>query len=256
MNTNHSRFSSAPWYSEDALLVLVGGAGGIGSWLTVLLARAGFKPYVVDHDVLEETNLAGQLYGKEYIGFAKVVALANMVEQLTGMQIHSDEAKIDFGSSTEKYCFSCFDNMLARKAMFHNWRSAFGSDHEAIFIDGRLAAEHMQVFCIRGGDIDNQDAYIEKHLFSDDDKDVDNITCTLKQTSHSAAMIAANMVGFFTNHITNVRQMNQGRVVPAYWDYFTPVVLSDVLMTLDDEAPIDEASPAPQEESQPDSVSA
>ena len=63
MTEEHSsRFKDAPWFPKEETNVIVGGAGGIGSWLTLLLSRAGFYPVVYDFDVLEGHNLAGQLY--------------------------------------------------------------------------------------------------------------------------------------------------------------------------------------------------
>lgn len=57
-----SRFKDAPWFPKEETNVVIGGAGGIGSWLSLLISRAGFFPIVYDFDILEEHNLAGQLY--------------------------------------------------------------------------------------------------------------------------------------------------------------------------------------------------
>ncbi len=43
MNPQHNRFKDAPWYAKEDVNVLIGGAGGIGSWLTLFLSRANFK---------------------------------------------------------------------------------------------------------------------------------------------------------------------------------------------------------------------
>jgi hypothetical protein len=45
----------------------------------------------------------------------------------------------------------------------------------------------------------------------------------MKQTSHSAAMIASHMVGFFTNHMTNNAVGEKDRTVPFFWEYFIPI---------------------------------
>ena len=53
MTEEHSsRFKDAPWFPKEETNVIVGGAGGIGSWLTLMLSRAGFFPIVYDFDRL------------------------------------------------------------------------------------------------------------------------------------------------------------------------------------------------------------
>ena len=56
-NQQFDRFKDAPWFPQRDELVMIGGAGGIGSWLSFFLVRAGFKPTVYDFDVIEEHNL-------------------------------------------------------------------------------------------------------------------------------------------------------------------------------------------------------
>ncbi len=75
-----NRFKDAPWFPKEDVHTVVGGAGGIGSWLTLLLSRAGFKPIVFDFDTLEEHNLGGQFFSKRQIGKTKVEALEENVQ--------------------------------------------------------------------------------------------------------------------------------------------------------------------------------
>ena len=37
------RLKDAPWFPQKNEYVLIGGAGGIGSWASLLISRAGFK---------------------------------------------------------------------------------------------------------------------------------------------------------------------------------------------------------------------
>lgn len=240
MNEIHSsRFKDAPWFPQEETNVIVGGAGGIGSWLTLLLCRAGFFPVVYDFDVLEEHNLAGQLYNKEDAEkvVLKVDALKNLTKNFTDTDITTMSSKYTADSMSHHYVFSAFDNMQARKDMFSAWceyveqwkADSLGEVKEVsnddpsylnntpIFIDGRLTAEQMQIFCVTP---DKIDAYKE-HLF--DDSEVEDAPCTMKQTSHSAAMIASHMTGFFTNHMTNNAEKDSVRNVPFLWEYFIPI---------------------------------
>jgi hypothetical protein len=225
-NLQHNRFKDAPWYNpEEESYILIGGAGGIGSWTTMLLARAGFKPIVYDFDLIEGHNIGGQLFPKSAIGKTKVEALTLLCLEYAGAEILSVNGKIEADSPTSKFVVSAFDNMLARKQMYASWIKEYGDDPEAIFIDGRLNAEQMQIYCIKGGvEFENEQLdYQQNHLF--DDKEVEEAPCTLKQTSHSAAMIASHIVAFFTNHYTNVREKDNTRTTNFKWEYFIPMDL-------------------------------
>ena len=237
MTEEHSsRFKDAPWFPKEETNVIVGGAGGIGSWLTLLLSRAGFYPVVYDFDVLEGHNLAGQLYTQKdaEIGALKVDALKGLCKHFADTDITVMNERYTKDSMSHHYVFSAFDNMQARKDMFAAWKEYVKEWEEfksladisketnvnlaePIFIDGRLTAEQMQIFCVTPDLI----AEYEKHLF--DDSEVEDAPCTMKQTSHSAAMIASHMVGFFTNHMTNNAVKDKDRTVPFFWEYFIPI---------------------------------
>lgn len=222
-NTHHGRFKDAPWYSSggEPINVLVGGAGGIGSWTSLLLARAGFIPIVYDFDSLEEHNLGGQLYNEKSIGMIKVDALQTIVRDFTGEEVVSMNEELNSDTPTHTYCIAAFDNMKARTIMYSKWKETYGNDPTAIFIDSRLTAEQMWIYCIRGGDYNTQLEYATDHLLTDDQ--IEETACTMKQTSHAAAMIASHIVGFFTNHITNVKEGEKMRAIPFYWEYFIPM---------------------------------
>lgn len=221
MNKNEirSRFKDALWYSQDeAISCIVGGAGGIGSWLSFMLARAGVIPFVYDYDIVELHNMGGQLFNKSHIGQPKVEAVASMIKDFSDLDIMISTEKYDKNSMTSPYMFSAFDNMEARKVMFSKWVEDNIDNPNAIFIDGRLLMEQMQIFCVT---IENSKRYADNHLF--DDSEVAKENCTMKQTSHSAAMIASLMVGFFTNHLVNINANSIVRKVPMEYEYFIPL---------------------------------
>lgn len=226
MNTTQAgRFKDAPWFPKEETHVIVGGVGGIGSWLTLLLARAGFIPMVYDFDTFEEHNMSGQLVAKSSIGQIKVEAVKKVVLDFADTEIIANNEKYTADTMSHHYVFSGFDNMQARKDMFNAWKAyvaEYTKEHDGegdtpIFIDGRLLMENMQIFCVTPDKIEEY----EKHLFSDDE--VKEAPCTLKQTSHSAAMIASHMVGFFTNHMTNNAEQDKVRALPFLWEYFIPI---------------------------------
>lgn len=217
-----NRFKDAPWFPKDNEFVMIGGAGGIGSWLTFFLTRAGFKPTVHDFDVIEEHNTGGQLFRRSDVGLFKVNALNQIVKEFCNENINAITTPIDENSPTHYFMFSAFDNMKARKDLFEVWkRSIEGCPVMPIFIDGRLEMEQMQIFCVTPDRI----LKYEKHLFSD--SEVEDAPCTMKQTSHAAAIIAGLMTSIFTNHMTNIYEREQVRDIPFYHEFFIPLMLTN-----------------------------
>lgn len=227
-----SRFKDAPWFPKEDNYCIVGGAGGIGSWLSLLLSRAGFLPIVYDFDIIELHNVGGQFFSveeAESCTVPKVKALQKHIKSFANTDIIAINEKYTKDSMSHHYVFSGFDNMQARKDMFEVWKKYVAKWQDdvkggsapgeivPIFIDGRLLMEQLTIFCVTP---DNIEKY-EEHLF--DDKDVPPEPCTLKQTSHSAAMIASHMVGFFTNHFGNNMVGEKDRTVPFQWEYFIPI---------------------------------
>ena len=64
----YNRFKDAPWFPEREEVTMIGGAGGIGSWLTFFLNKAGFKTIVYDFDVIEEHNLGKSIILLTFVG--------------------------------------------------------------------------------------------------------------------------------------------------------------------------------------------
>ena len=219
-----TRFKDASWLGAEENCI-IGGAGGIGSWLAFLLARANFIPIVYDFDRLEEHNLGGQLFPASSIGKFKVEALAEVIKNFCDTTIWQMNEKFTLNSMGGNIMFSGFDNMKAREDMFHVWcsyvESGVAEKKDCIFIDGRLLAEQMQILCVTGDKPEDIERYRTEFLFSDED--VPDGPCTMRQTSHAAAMIAAMMVGFFTNFIHNMRTNSKMRTVPFYHEYFIPL---------------------------------
>lgn len=221
MEQQYNRFKDAPWFPKENESVMIGGAGGIGSWLTLFLTRAGFKPIVFDFDVIEEHNTGGQLFRMSDVGKHKVTALSTIVKEFGNDLISGFTSRIDENSPMHHFMFSAFDNMKARRDMFEIWKTSIsGSQVMPIFIDGRLEMEQMQVYCVTPDRI----ADYEATLFNDNE--VEDAPCTMKQTSHAAAMIATLMTSFFTNHMVNVYERERVREIPFYHEFFIPLAMT------------------------------
>ena len=283
---NYIRFSEAPWFpGRLPINTFVGGAGGIGSWLAFFLSRIGYTVTIMDFDIIEAHNLGGQLFTNSDIGKHKVNAVKDIQDSFAvSHNVFPYIDRVTRDTQVEKYVFSAFDNMVARRELFEAWKKAnvasilsynlakqeyfedrrileeaivlassvseFEEEESGlerqlkvlfeskevldakyqdyllqnpipIFIDGRLEMEQLQIFCVTP---DKMEEY-EKTLF--DDAIVEDLPCTMKQTSHSAAMIASLMTSFFTNHITNVREGMIVREVPFYHEFFIPMGLTN-----------------------------
>ena len=152
-------------------------------------------------------------------------ALQDTIHQFTGVSIYVENVKYTSESVTHQHMFAGFDNMEARKTMYERWKSLIDPDKasEFIFIDGRLLAEQLQIFTIKGDDLEKQKLYETEHLFSD--ADVADGPCSFRQTTHVAALIASLMVGTYTNHISNCVEGSNIRSTPFLLEYFVPLHL-------------------------------
>ena len=219
--TQQSRFKDAPWFPKNNEICVVGGAGGIGSWLTFFLSKIGFRVNLYDFDTVEDHNLGGQLFMQEDLGKAKVSAVAKIIQIFCNSPVATYNEAVTQNTPHHYYIFSAFDNMEARRILFNNWKQSWGSVDDIrvpIFIDGRLEIEQLQIFCVTPK---NADKYEREHLFHD--SAVEEAPCTMKQTSHTAAMIGSLMTAFFTNHITNVYLGEVLREVPFYYEFVVPM---------------------------------
>ena len=223
METANTRFKGSDWFDISYTSCIVGGCGGIGSWLTLFLKRANFSPIVYDFDYVEEHNLGGQLFGHEHIKSPKVEAINNVVRQFCSRSINTFQE--DISNAIEMpFCFSAFDNMEARKEMFKIWKKTFKySDSDPILIDGRLNMEYFQIFSVTKK---TMNLYEKKYLF--EDNEVIKQSCTQQQTTHVAAMIASYMVAIFTNHISNIKKEENYRKVPFLYENFIPSMFSKI----------------------------
>lgn len=220
-----TRFSGAIWYEQlQTKNIILAGVGGIGSYIGFLLAR--MKParlVIFDNDIVEAVNMSGQLYGRSDIGHPKVDALADMVANYA--DYHSTVAMnglYDENSAVEDIMICGFDNMAARKLVFKKWYAHVMSKPEeerskCLLIDGRLAAEELQVLAVQGNDTRAIEQYQRDWLFSDETADA--TVCSYKQTTFMANMIASLMVNIFVNFVANECNPIMPRDVPFYTSF-------------------------------------
>ena len=209
MDESTTRFSSALWFNEiQKKIIILAGIGGIGSYIALLLARMKPKAlFLYDDDEVETVNMAGQLYSINDVGKKKVDALADICSSFALYNsVFAIPEKFTLESEASDIMICGFDNMEARKLYYYKWTNhikELDDDRKkhCLFLDGRLAAEEFQVFCITGDDAYNQKLYETKYLFDDSQADV--TICSYKQTSYMANMIGSMIVNLFVNFVAN-----------------------------------------------------
>ena len=215
-----ARFSSASWFEEASNnVIILAGLGGIGSWTALLLSR--LRPQNItlyDGDVVEEVNMAGQLFKETDIGETKVSAVANTLRNYSGYWANTTRWYTE-SSLTSNIMICGFDNMSARKLFYKNWKRRVEYAHDAgalLYIDGRMAAEEFQVYCLVGNDSRAMENY-EKTLFSDDE--AEETICSYKQTTYMAAMIGAVISNLYVNFCANRSNLPYPRDLPYLTEY-------------------------------------
>lgn len=209
MDESTTRFSSALWFNEiQNKVIILAGIGGIGSYVALLLARMKPKAlFLYDDDEVETVNMAGQLYSINDVGKKKVDALADICSSFALYDsVFAIPEKFTLESEASDIMICGFDSMEARKLYYYKWLNhikELDDDRKkhCLFLDGRLAAEEFQVFCITGDDAYNQKLYETKYLFDDDQADA--TVCSYKQTSYMANMIGSMIVNLFVNFVAN-----------------------------------------------------
>lgn len=161
------------------------GAGAIGSWTTLALAKMGFANLTVyDQDLVSIENMSCQMYPRGAIGQAKTGALGDLIFTFTGVRIH------EYPISYEKGRFpgiviSAVDSMEVRRLIWEQHKhKSFGT---RAIIDPRMGAEQALLYVMNP--MDERDiASYEKSLYGDSDAVQE--TCTAKATIYTANMLS------------------------------------------------------------------
>tara|TARA_R110002167_G_scaffold20995_2_gene76351 strand:- start:51 stop:728 length:678 start_codon:yes stop_codon:yes gene_type:complete len=211
---NHSRFQDADWYSGTALDIVLGGAGGIGSWLAIFLTRIGHNIYLYDDDNIDQTNMGGQMYKQGQIGHNKANAVRQNCIDFNGADLITPQGRYDENTGlASPIMITAFDNMVGRKLMFEKW--CLQEDRE-LFLDGRMLAETGMIFAVLPG---QEDKYREE-LF--DDAEVEDAPCSLKATSHCGALLGVLLTNALNSYVGNKSMDADIRILPFRYDFELP----------------------------------
>ena len=127
--------------------VTIIGVGAIGSHLAEMLAKLGVtRLALIDPDEVDTVNLGVQGFYDSEVGLNKVEAVWRRVTAI--------DRRIRLATWPEKYdtemvnpesvVVCCVDSMQVRRRVFRDFRQRSWP----VFLDGRMAAESLRVFCI------------------------------------------------------------------------------------------------------------
>jgi len=137
------------------------GIGSVGSNLAVALAKIGVTDLTVyDADVVESHNIPSSAFRSCDVGKLKVRALAQIVEQASGLKIKT-VPRMYQGEDLKDTVVSCVDTMEARMEI---WKHVKGNPLVDIFVDTRVADKLVSVFAVNWNK-EGQGDYYEHHLY-------------------------------------------------------------------------------------------
>jgi len=158
------------------------GAGGIGSWTALLLAKMGCPDIsVYDDDIVEDHNVASQFFDYNQLGMLKTEASRNNIEKQTGIFIHPKH-NIDEEQITEGLVIIAIDSMQER----HRLASIY-KERNLYIIDGRMGGLQLEIYCVPSS------TYVATLV---NPQDVSPDACTARSICFNCAVIGGLIANF------------------------------------------------------------
>ena len=219
------RWSGFDWADQQKTIMMIG-AGGIGSWTCLSLSRIMHDIVLIDGDQVDQTNVqGGQLYRTKDIGKSKVTAVTEICREFGCVnQIMALHQMYATNLGMTDICITGLDNMAARKQIFEDWKMHVITSHnpeQCLFIDGRMAGELCEVFIVQGDKPEQLDEY-ESWLF--DDLEIEELDCTMKQTTFVAMGIASFITSSLCNWLANNKMGIEYKEVPFHQRFYAPML--------------------------------
>lgn len=196
MITDNGRFARQqgiiPSEALERSAATVIGVGAIGRQVALQLAAIGVpKLQIVDHDIVEITNVTSQgyLWEDTQLKRAKVVATRQAIRRLDpNIDVEVVEDRYRPKLEIHEAVFCCVDSISTRATI---WRAVQGSVR--FWADGRMLGEICRVLVAADGA--GREAYKET-LFPE--SEAQQGSCTSRSTIYAASIAAALMVHQFT----------------------------------------------------------
>jgi len=172
--------------------VTVVGVGAIGSHLAEMLAKLGVPRFpLIDPDEIDTVNLSVQGFYETEVGQNKADAVAKRIGAISGATTVSPVCGLYSPEMIESgaVVFACVDSIRTRRTIFRD----FCRNDWTVLLDGRMAAESLQAFCVRRCS-EPLDRY-QATLFPA--HEARRESCTARSTIYCAAMAAAVLCSMF-----------------------------------------------------------
>jgi len=176
------------------------GVGATGSYVAAMLAQLGWGDTksgqgtlkVFDGDVVEEHNLANQVYELAHIGLPKVEALRQYIIKKCNFSIDAHNCMITKDTSpllvAANYVFILTDTMSSRKEIYDTClKFAFNTD---LVIETRMSLKGGRVYAFNPNSAKDVEAWKET-LYGDDEAEVS--LCGSSSSIVSTVMFLASM---------------------------------------------------------------
>jgi hypothetical protein len=161
------------------------GAGAIGSFVALCLAKMGFGDITIfDDDKIEEENMSCQFYRFKDIMRTKVEALQSLLVDFTNTLIEVRYERYKTGVFPG-IVISAVDSMEVRKQIWMNHK--LKSPGTKAIIDPRMGAETALLYVMNPMDASDIESY-EKTFYTDEAAIQER--CTAKSTIYTACMLS------------------------------------------------------------------
>ena len=199
----------------DSCNITVIGVGAIGRQVALQLAAMGAKNLqLIDHDHVEESNIASQGYYEDDLTKPKVLATGNICSAINSeINIKQVYSRFRRSESVGNVIFCCVDKIHIRKLI---WDAV--KDKVDFFVDGRMSGEVLRVLSAYSNDQKSME-YYPLSLFAQED--AQQGSCTAKTTIYCANIAAGRMVSKFALWL---------RRIPMEYDVLVNLVSDEIMV--------------------------
>lgn len=173
--------------------IIIAGAGGIGSTLSLILTKMGFKNiHIFDDDTVEEHNIASQMYDIQDLGRLKTDRIETLLtihkedhQEIKGYAFKFPSTEVPITISEKDIICVCVDSMEARKNI---WEFAKDLDWK-LYIEGRMDAEIFKIYSVNQ---DSKEQYDTPDILYSDEEATEGL-CTARAVAYNTFTIGGFM---------------------------------------------------------------